>query len=336
MKRSKAERFLEELTDIDDRFIEEAMNYTMKKRFNFKPIIAVAACAVFALAAIPVANHFANTPTVQGTQSEKLGASGEFAVYESDIHDATEIGNHNIDIKLNSVKNIYFDEAKKGTKTTITLNGLEWTALYESSLTETDYNIAVNRYEGNCNGKKVSFVVNPDTGKCEFFMVHNEGEMDTTGNLTRDELYEIAYNIFRYGGYTDDPENYTLSYEDNQGAGGYCFRFCRFVNGIQTCEYVTIGLKNNGEFFWYMGNRIGEMKDVDVSRIDMEKFYNAVEVKLKKIYGDAYVDFDRNGAVLTKMADGSYIFDYKLNVDVTDNKTGDAVQDTCYLAITID
>ena len=40
-----AEKFLEEFGNIDDEFLEEAMNYTMKKKFNFKPIIAVAVCA---------------------------------------------------------------------------------------------------------------------------------------------------------------------------------------------------------------------------------------------------------------------------------------------------
>jgi hypothetical protein len=55
----KGERFLEALNYIDSKYIEEARCKTMKKRFNFKPIIAVAACAAFALAAVPLAKHFA-------------------------------------------------------------------------------------------------------------------------------------------------------------------------------------------------------------------------------------------------------------------------------------
>ena len=58
---TNAERFLEEFGNIDDEFLKEAMNFTMKKRYNFKPIIAVAACAAFAIAAVPLAKHFANT-----------------------------------------------------------------------------------------------------------------------------------------------------------------------------------------------------------------------------------------------------------------------------------
>ena len=34
MRKSKAERFLEAFGDIDDKYLEEAMNYTMKKKFN--------------------------------------------------------------------------------------------------------------------------------------------------------------------------------------------------------------------------------------------------------------------------------------------------------------
>ena len=49
---TNAEKFLEEFGNIDDEFLKEAMNFNMKKKFNFKPIIAVAACAAFALAGI--------------------------------------------------------------------------------------------------------------------------------------------------------------------------------------------------------------------------------------------------------------------------------------------
>jgi hypothetical protein len=96
-----------------------------------------------------------------------------------------------------------------------------------------------------------------------------------------------------------------------------------------------ICIRKNGDFFWFRGNRIGEMKDVDVSEIDMEKFYAAIEKKLKAIYADAYVDFERSGAVLTKLTDGSYVFDYKVDVTVKNDK-GEVILDRCSLTILMD
>ena len=64
----RGEFFLEALNDIDDKYIMEAREKTMKKRFNFKPIIAIAACAALALAAVPLAKHFAgDSLSTQGT-----------------------------------------------------------------------------------------------------------------------------------------------------------------------------------------------------------------------------------------------------------------------------
>ena len=330
MKNSK--KFLEEFGNIDDEFLKEAMNFTMKKRFNFKPIIAVAACAVLALAAIPVANHFVNTP---GTNPPVVQPTEDaFTVYESDIHDSINIGTHKIELKLNSNRSPFVDETKLGSKGTVTMHGLEWEADYEETYSKTDYTEAMYAYEGISNGKKVLFCVNAVTGKCENFMFETTSDIDKNVELTRDELYEIAYETFMNGNFTDDPENYTLSAEHDQRAGGHWFKFTRFVDGIETCDYVMICIRKNGEFYWFNGKRIGEMKNVDVSGINMDKFYSAVETKLKTIYADAYVDFDKNGAVLTKLTDGSYIFDYGVDARVI-NEKGEAVTDRCYLTIPV-
>ena len=350
MKKTKAERFLEALGEIDEKYIEEAREKTMKKKFNFKPIIAVAACAVIALAAIPVANHFANndmvdggtTGTTAGTvapvpgdEVEKIGASGNFMVYEYGVHDGEIIGNHQIEITLNTVRKNYINKDKLGTRKTIFLNGEEWNLKYEKSLGATDYKEDVDRYTGVCNGERVSFGINSVTGKCEHFIFRNKDDIDKTVQLTRDELYEIAYENFLSGGYTEDPENYQLSDECSNGSAGYWFKFTRFVNGIETSEYIRIGLRNNGDLFWFVGNRIGEMKDIDVSAIDMDKLYDAIEIKAKKIYGDAYVGFEREGAVLKKLTDGSYIFDYSQHINVKNNN-GEVTKDRCFLTITMD
>jgi hypothetical protein len=329
---TNAEKFLEEFGNIDDEFIEEAMNYTMKKKFNFKPIIAIAACAALALAAVPVVNHFVNTP---GVETPDSGNDTMFTVYESGIHDGEIIGTHKIEMVLNTDRAPFKDKSKVGSEGTVTLNGMEWKAEYDRTYAKTDYTEVMYSYEGISNGRKVIFGINSVTGKCEDFIFETPLNSDISTELTRDELYAIAYEDFMNGGYTDDPENYTLSAECDQGAGGYWFRFSRFVDGIETCEYAIICIRKNGEFYWFRGNRIGEMKNVDVSEIDMDKFYSAVETKLKAIYADAYVDFDKKGAVLTKLTNGSYVFDYKVNTTVKNDK-GEVILDRCSLTILMD
>ncbi|MBQ8447525.1 MAG: hypothetical protein IJX27_01175 [Clostridia bacterium] len=340
----KAEKILEALGEIDEKFIEEAMNYNMKKKFNWKPIIAVAACAAFALAAIPVANHFANNDMVDGgttagtvapVPGDEVDDDVDYVAYEYSVNKGEIIGNHVVELKVSKSRGRYVIKDKLDTQKTVYLNGMEWTAKYENSWSETDYKVIVDRYTGVCNGRNMSFGVNSITGKCEFFMFKTTGDIDKTVKLTRDELYEIAYDNFLSGGYTEDPENYQLSDECSNGSAGYWFKFTRFVDGIETSEHVRIGLRNNGDLYWFVGNRIGEMKDVDVSGFDMDKIYDAIEIKVKKIYGDAYVDFEREGAVLRKRTDGSYVFDYSGHIDVK-NSYGKVVQERCFLIVIMD
>ena len=323
----KGEYFLEALNYVDDKYIEEARYNTMKKKFNFKPIIAVAACAAIAFAAVPVVNNFVNTtPAVQGT--EEVG----FTVYESGVHAGETIGTHKIEMRLNRCREAFVDTQKIGTYKTINILGKEWTAIYEGSLSGTDYTVQVDEYTGVSNGRKVSFKINSVTGKCEFFLFNTRLETSDSV-LTRDELYEIAYENFLAGGYTDDPENYQLSAEHDIGTM-YAFTFSRFVNGIETSEAAQIILRYNGEFSCYMGNNIGEMKDVDASHIEIEKFYDAIETKIKTIYDDNYIGYDRKGVVYTKLANGEYILEYNPYVDVK-NKEGDIVKDRCFFTVII-
>ena len=339
MKKTKAERFLEALGEIDEKYIEEAREKTMKKKFNFKPIIAVAACAAFALAAIPVAKHFANNDlvdggTTAGTVAPAPGDEVNFTVYESGVHGGYDIGTHKIELTLDGDSDVYVDEGKIGKYETVYLNGQNWTAIYKENWEKTDYRETRYTYDGISNGKAVSFTINSVTGKCENFAFKNTELIDRSERLPMEKLYEIANKIFLSGGFTEDPENYQLSAEGDNGKAGYWFKFSRFVEGIETSEYVMIALTNKGDFRWFSGNRIGEMKDIDVSGFDMDKLYDAIEVKLKKIYGDAYVGFERDGAILTKLTNGSYVFEYGRDVDVT-NDNGELTKDRSILTITI-
>ena len=340
MKQTKAERFLEAFNDIDEKFLKEAMNYNMKKRFNFKPIIAVAACAVFALAAIPVANHFANNNLVDGgtTAGTVAPVPGDeevnFTVYESGVHGGIQPGTHKIELELNKARDTYIEEERIGTFKTINIMGIEWTAEYHSTKSKTDYTETVHKYTGISNGKSITFMVNAVTGKCEYFSFNRLSETDSV-RLTRDELYEIAYKNFLEGGYTDDPENYTLSFEHDGGLAGYTFIFSRFIDGIKTSEYASITIYHDGEFVCYMGNHIGEMKNLDLSDINMDKFYAAIEAKFKTIYGNDYAGFEKDGAVYTKLRNGTYIFDCNIYADVKDAE-GKIVKDSCFFTVTMD
>jgi hypothetical protein len=153
---TNAEKFLEEFGNIDDEFIEEAMNYTMKKKFNFKPIIAIAACAALALAAVPVVNHFVNTP---GVENPDNGNDTIFTVYESGLHDSLTVGTHKIEMVLNTERIPFTDKSKLGSDKTIKLNGLEWTGEYYTSKSETDYKESYDKYIGVSNEKNVTFSI---------------------------------------------------------------------------------------------------------------------------------------------------------------------------------
>ena len=325
----RSERFLEALGEIDEKYIEEARYNTMKKKFNFKPIVAIAACAAIAFAAVPVVNNFVNaTPAVQGT--EEVG----FTVYESGLHGGAIIGTHEIEIELNKSRESYIEKDRIGTFETVNIQGISWTAEYECTKSETDYAETLRAYTGVSNGKNVTFMINAVTGECEVFGFNNLKDA-SDAKLTRDELYEIAYKNLMEGEYTDDPENYVLSNEADNGLLGYTFKFSRFVDGIETAECACITIKHSGEFYFYLGYHIDEMKHIDVSDIDMDKLYNAIESKLKNIYKDAYVGFKKSGAVYTKLTNGKFIFDCTICVDVK-STDGRIVKDYCYFVVMID
>ncbi|MBQ9746412.1 MAG: hypothetical protein IJW21_06275 [Clostridia bacterium] len=337
MRKSKAERFLEAFNDIDDKYLEEAMNYTMKKKFNFKPIVAVAACLVLAVTAYPMAKYVGTLPgtgVTETTAPAMVDDGVKFTVYESGVHSSINLGTHNIEKRFNSVRETSVEEYKLNTQKTIYVQGKEWTAQYESTKSSTDYTEPSEKYTGISNGRSVTFIVNTVTGKCELFRYNGSRDPNEI-KLTEEELYEIAYNHFMNDGYVDDPENYTFVSATDTGISGYSFGFARFVNGIQTSECAIIGIRHNGDFYYYMGNHIGEMKDADVSGIDMNKFYDAIDAKFKTIYGDAYVGCEKKGGVYTKLRDGSYIMEYSPRANVK-TEEGEIVKDRCFFVITLD
>ena len=160
---TNAEKFLEEFGNIDDEFIEEAMNYTMKKKFNFKPIIAIAACAALALAAVPVVNHFVNAPGVENPDNGKIGASGKFTVlYAGGATDGGEEGRGDELVaslkeegNFSGVDEKFIDKSKVNTNKTVTIAGKTYTGVYVDSSNSNYYCNDKDNYSLEKDNKKI-------------------------------------------------------------------------------------------------------------------------------------------------------------------------------------
>ena len=63
--------------------------------------------------------------------------------------------------------------------------------------------------------------------------------------------------------------------------------------------------------------------------------YAAIEAKFKTIYGNDYAGFEKDGAIYTKLRNGTYIFDCKIYADVKDAE-GKIVKDSCFFTVTMD
>ena len=337
---NNAEKFLKEFGNIDDEFLKEAMNYTMKKKFNFKPIIAVAACAAFIIAAVPVAKHFAGTlPGHMGgttaTTEAKLGASGKYTVLESAIHDSDSSLNatHKIEIEIDKSSKFFKDNKKINTEKSIEFAGKIWTGKYQNSVQSPYYSDDHDSYFGEKDGEEFLFTVYAN-GEIRSFS-SSEMKKENTGKiLTHDECYVIAAELLK----EYNMENYTLKYSRYMDwRNGYYFEFRRTLDGIMTSEYVSVGIRDNGEVFSYTYHSKGAMDNLDVSAINMDAINIAIDEKVSSIYKNNDVLLCKEKSViLTKLADGSYIFDCEVEVEGKCSKYTEWSNEKCYLVITMD
>jgi len=337
---NSAEKFLEAIGNIDDEFLEEAMNYTMKKKFKFKPIIAVAACAAFVLAAIPAAKHFAGTiaGSVGGTTAAtevKLGTSGKYTVYESGTHDSNSNLNatHNIEFEIDKSYNFFTDNKKVNTEKNIEFGGKIWTGKYQNTVQSPYDSDDHDSYFGEIEGEQFLFTIG-EKGELRSFS-SSEMKKENTGKIfTHDECYELAFKFLKQYNIKD----YKLKYSRYmEWRNGYYFEFHRTLNGIMTSEYVSIGIRDNGEIFTYTFHSKGAMDNLDVSAINMDTINEAIDAKVNYIYKNN-VDLlcKERTVILTKLADGSYIFDCEVKVEGKASEYLEWDTDTCYLVVTID
>ncbi len=335
MKPTKGELFLEAFNDIDDKYLKEAMNYTMKKRFNFKPIIAVAACAAFALAAVPLAKHFARNPA---EQVETIGQNGIFTVYESGIHAGNNKLNaeHNIEFQKNMDVEFSVNKEKLNTVKTVEFGGREWTAMYQQTAESPYYNDDSDIYFGEIDGEQFVFYIDTQTGDLKSFnsslmKIANEGDI-----YTKDESYNIAIDFLN--GKVNNIADYTLEFSrEVEWRNGYLFQFRRTLNGIMTSEYISIGVRNNGEIYSFSLHAPGSMDNVDASGINKELLNKAIDDKINSIYKNNHqIIPTEKEIILTRLADGSYIFDCEITIEGKATEKDQLSEDVCYLTVTID
>ena len=346
MKNGNAKKFMEAFENIDDNFLVEAGDYTMKKRFNFKPIIAVAACAAIALAAIPVVNNFVNTtPAVQGTTGEqntptesKVGEIGEYVAYDMGTHSGENdlIVENKVEMLINTGGTVYVEKDKVGSQKIIEYGGKKWIGTYEHTKISDYYGDDEYFYYGEDeNGKGCSFAINIKTGVCMYFYTSPDADMSKEVKYTKDECFEIAVKYL--SNYIDDAEAYELKYVyERSWENGYYFMMYRTIDGIATSDRVSIGVRKTGEVYTHVFHSLGEMKDLDVSAINMELLEKVVSDKVDTIYGANYsYTHGISHLELVKLANGTFVFDCSVEIEGKRTEESLMAEDTRFLAITI-
>ena len=325
---TNAEKFLAEFGNIDDEFLKEAMNFTMKKRFNFKPIIAIAACAAFALAAVPLAKHFANM-SIGGTGDTTLttqvppNAEVSFNVLYAGGADGDLLGSEvEIETKINAIGTNFIDKEKVGTTKTIVVDGIEYKGTYTSSTRRDYYRDDTDNYFVQVGEKKVNFSINTETGACRDLTIH--GERMSGKEITRDEAYAKA--IAHLKTYVPDIENYELVNE-NRGGNVYDFIWQRTVNGIKTTDAASVTMTKTGEIFTHVLQSAGSFENADISDIDQHKMEKALSDKINYMY-EKYngITYNAENIMLIRLANGKYAFEYRVNIEMR-NETNDIKKD---------
>jgi hypothetical protein len=314
---TNAEKFLEEFGNIDDEFIEEAMNYTMKKKFNFKPIIAIAACAALALAAVPVAKHFAGNPVgTQGTTATTQTppeTGGNFTVLYAGGADGSFIGAETkIETDFDGYGVKFTDDEKIGTTKTIVIDGVEYTGTYKDSTRSDYYRDDTDNYFAQIGNKRVEFTINRETGICRGLFV-SRGETSGT-TISRNEAYAKA--IAHLKAYVPDIEKYELVNESSSGSV-YDFIWQRTVNGIKTTDAASVTIRKTGEIFAHVVQSAGSFENTDISDVDKQKMEKALTDKINNVYAKYNeITYNAENIMLIRFANGKYAFEYRVNIEV--------------------
>lgn len=325
----KSEFFLEALNYVDEKYIEEAREETMKKKFNFKPIIAVAACAAFALAAVPVAKYFANTSiggtgdTTVTTQAPPNAEVSFNVLYAGGADDSSLLAPEvEIETEINAIGTNFTDKEKIGTTKTIVVDGVEYTGTYTGSTRRSYYRDDTDNYFVQVGEKKVNFSINTETGACRDLTI--SAKRTSGKEITRDEAYAKA--IAHLKTYVPDIENYELVNE-NSGGNVYDFIWQRTVNGIKTTDAASVTMTKTGEIFAHVLQSVGAFENADMSFVNKQKMEKALSDKINSMYTKYNgITYNSENIMLIRLANGKYAFEYRVNIEMR-NETNDLKKD---------
>jgi hypothetical protein len=287
---------------------------------------------------VPVVNHFVNTPGVENPDNGKIGASGKFTVLYAGGAD----GGENIlatgiqkETSFDGIIERFIDETKVGTTEIVTISGETYTGVYVDTTQSDYYRQDENNYFVEIGSKKITFSINIATGVCTRFYIADEA-LSEEKKFTRDECYEKAIDHIKV--YVDDIEEYTLMEEYEYGGRiGYLFKFFRTVNGIKTSECIDIRVNYMGIVFGHTLYGIGEMKNVDISKLNISDINTAVMKRMDMIYKDNInVEKNIDNIMLSKLAEGSYVLEYRVSSELTDTKTEKKYSDLRKFVVEID
>lgn len=137
----------------------------------------------------------------------------------------------------------HVDETASKTKTVV-FEGKQYTGEYSRSMTETYNTYQTDFYS---TGQEL-FCVNAETGELTDIILPNNGE----GNMDADACQEIAFNLADK--YIDRSE-YTLTVSSYETSHGYLFT--KYIDGIETNEKLSIGIKKNGKISVFSHSMLG-------------------------------------------------------------------------------
>ncbi|MBQ7291636.1 MAG: hypothetical protein IJW76_07935 [Clostridia bacterium] len=348
--REKSEKFLEELGNIDDKFLEEAMNYK-KKKISITKIVAAAACVALMIGTIPLVKHF-NTPAgtgttggvVQGTTGGenalptviKLGESGEFDVWESGKHaslpGALQLNaEHNVENRIVLQDKYFTDESLDDSQKTIQIGGNSFIGEYYMSTDSCYFNDDKDTYILKNNMGSAIFEFNRNTGMLIYFNIAELLSPSSNKQLTKDECHAIV--IEHLSNYIDDIDEYELTKVTNvRTRDAYEFTFYRTFNGIKLSDSISVCIMKTGDVYTHSFKCYGSMKNVDFNAVNIDKLNNIMGEKVAEIYRNNFeLNHELEEITLIRLENDIFFFHCEFNVTGKATSDGGLCQDTCFL-----
>ena len=218
---------------------------------------------------------------------------------------------------------VYEDEEKLGTTMEVKITGETYDLPYKESRTGDAYNHSIiDRYVAYIEefNKDLTVEYNRSLNRITA-MYSMPGE--SGHSITRDEALKKAQALLK--SQLNSASEYEVDYENERTNDTYYFSFVRVVKGIKTNETASVAINFDGTVNAYKFGCMGAFDGVDLSGLDMDAVNGVIKEKADKIYeGYTYEITESNFTVIRK-ADGSFVLDFALRVDVSGNEYGDDI-----------